>query len=43
MGDKWSLIVRNVGLQALFKEIEAKASGQDKNYQTFIITPPILL
>ena len=24
----------SVGLQATFKEIELKASGQDKNYQT---------
>ena len=32
-----------IGLQGLFKEIELKASGQDKNYQTLIITPPVSL
>ena len=32
-----------VGLQAPFKEIELKASGQDKNYQTLIITLPVSL
>ena len=33
----------DVQLQVLFEETELKASGQDKNYQTFIITPPISL
>ena len=30
----------NVGLPGLFKEIELKASGRNKNYQILIITPP---
>ena len=30
-------------LQGLFKEIELKASGQDKNDQTLIIAPPVSL
>ena len=30
-------------LQGLFKEIELKASGQDKNDQTLVIAPPISL
>ena len=33
----------NVGLQGPFKEIELKASGQDKNYQTLTISPPVSL
>ena len=33
----------SVGLQVPFKEIELKASGQDKNYQTLIIAPPVQL
>ena len=33
----------SVGLQGLFKEIELKASGQDKNYQTLIIALPVPL
>ena len=32
-----------MGLQGPFKEIEIKASGQDKNYQTLTIAPPISL
>lgn len=35
--------VMYVGLQGPFKELELKASGQDKNDQTRIITPPISL
>ena len=31
-----------VGLQGLSKEIELQASGQDKNYQTFM-SPPVSL
>ena len=30
-----------VGYRGPFKEIERKASGQGKNYQTLIITPPV--
>lgn len=33
----------SVGLQGPLKEIELKACAQDKNYQTLIITPPVLL
>lgn len=33
----------DVGLQGPIKEIQLKASVHDKNYQTFIIAPPILL
>lgn len=32
-----------VGLQGPFKEIKLKASGQDKNYHTLIITLPTSL
>ena len=31
-----------VGLHGLFKDIELEATGQDKNYQTLIITPSVV-
>ena len=34
---------QTVGLQGLFKEIELKASVQDKNHQTLIIAPLVSL
>jgi len=33
----------SVGPQVPFREIELKASGRDKNYQTLIISPPLSL
>ena len=38
---EWSQKIYNVGLQGLFKETELRASGQDKNYQTLIMAPPV--
>lgn len=35
--------VIGVGLQGSFKELELKASEQDKNYQTLIIIPAFSL
>ena len=39
-GEELSKYLLNVGLQGLFKELELKTSGQDKNYQTLIIAHP---
>ena len=39
MGRKCPLCLLHLGLQGPFKENELKASGQDKNDQTLIITP----